>query len=166
MKVKILLLLISLLLISCSKQDDKFYPQYTYNFSQEERDVMHVTNVYRNSINLDTLKSNQHISYICSQHNEYMILNDTMNHNYFYNRSENIIKTLHADHVAEVLACNYNSPQSVLNAWISSPGHKTIIEGDFTNFGVSIREDCNGRKYYIPLFLLKFKGKGISLLNI
>jgi uncharacterized protein YkwD len=154
MKIKILLFFISLLFISCSKsQDQEIYTQYSYNFSQEEHDVMHVTNIYRNSIELDTLKSNQHISYICSQHNDYMILNDTMNHNYFYNRSENIIKTLHAYHVGEVLACNYNSPQSVLNAWLSSPGHKKIIEGDFTNFGISIREDLDGRKYYTFIFV-------------
>ena len=152
MKVKILLLFI-LLLISCSKQDEKFYPQYTYNFSQEEREVMHVTNVYRNSINLDTLQPKEHIGYVCLEHNQYMIENDTMNHNYFYSRSENLMNTLHTCRVGEVLAYNYGSPQSVLNAWISSPGHKTIIEGDFTNFGVSIREDLYGRKYYTFIFV-------------
>lgn len=153
MKVKILLFFISLLLISCSKQDEKIYPQYPYNFNQEEREVMHVTNVYRNSVNLDTLKSKEHIGYICLEHNQYMITNDTINHNYFCNRSDNLIKTLHASHVGEVLAYNYNSPNSVLNAWVNSPEHKSIIEGDFTDFGVSIRQDSNGRKYYTFIFV-------------
>jgi uncharacterized protein YkwD len=153
MKVKILLLFISLLLISCSKsQDQEIYPQYSYNFSKEERDVMHVTNVYRNSIELDTLKSNQHIAYLCYEHNDYMIVQDTITHDYFCERSDNIIKTLNADNVGEVLAYNYTSPQSVLNAWINSPLHRNIIEGNFTHFGVSIKQDSNGRKYYTFIF--------------
>lgn len=154
MKLKILLLFISLLLISCSKpQDEEVYTQYPYNFSQQETAVMHVTNVYRNSIGLDTLKSNQHTAYICSQHNDYMIEHDTMSHDYFQKRSDNIIKTLNASHIGEVLAYNYISPQSVLNAWISSPKHKVIIEGNFTNFGIAIKQDSNGRRYYTFIFI-------------
>jgi uncharacterized protein YkwD len=153
MKVKILLLFISLLLISCSKQDQTIYPQYTYNFSQEERDVMHATNVYRQSINLDTLKSNQHIAYLCCEHNHYMIEKVIVNHDYFYDRSENLSKTLHTCSVGEVIAYNYNTPQSVLDAWITSPTHKSIIEGNFNNFGVSICEDSKGRKYYTFIFV-------------
>lgn len=148
-----LLLFISLLLISCSKQDEKFYPQYTYNFSQEELDVMRVTNVYRNQIGLDTLKTIEHIGYISEEHNIYMIEQDTITHDYFQQRSDNLMNTLQAFRVGEVLAYNYNTSQSVLNAWISSPRHKSIIEGDFTNFGVAIHTDSNNRRYYTFIFV-------------
>ena len=152
MKVKILLFF-SLLFISCSKQDETIYPQYPYNFSQQDIEVMHVTNVYRNQIGLDTLKKIQHIGYICSEHNTYMIEQDIITHDYFQQRSDNLIRTLHAERVGEVLAYNYNYPQSVLNAWINSPSHKKIIEGDFTNFGIAIKKDSNGRKYYTFIFV-------------
>jgi len=152
MKVKILLF-ISLLFISCTKQDEEIYPKYTYNFSQQELEVMHVTNVYRNQIGLDTLKTIEHIGYICEEHNIYMIEQDTITHDYFHERSDNLIKTLHAERVGEVLAYNYNYPQSVLNAWINSPSHKKIIEGDFTNFGIAIKQDYIGRKYYTFIFV-------------
>lgn len=148
-----LLLFISLLLISCSKQDEKFYPQYTYNFSQEELDVMRVTNVYRNQIGLDTLKTIEHIGYISEEHNIYMIEQDTITHDYFQQRSDNLMNTLQAFRVGEVLAYNYNTSQSVLNAWINSPRHKSIIEGDFTNFGVAIHTDSNNRRYYTFIFV-------------
>jgi uncharacterized protein YkwD len=152
MKLKILII-ISLLFTSCSKQDETIYPQYTYNFSQQENAVMNATNVYRNQIGLNTLKSIQHIGYISEEHNIYMIEQDTISHDYFQQRSDNLIQTLHAGHVGEVLAYNYTSPQSVLNAWINSPGHKNIIEGDFTNFGIAIKQDSNGRKYYTFIFV-------------
>ena len=148
-----LLLFISLLLISCSKQDEKFYPQYTYNFSQEELDVMRVTNVYRNQIGLDTLKTIEHIGYISEEHNIYMIEQDTITHDYFQQRSDNLMNTLQAFRVGEVLAYNYNTSQSVLNAWINSPRHKSIIEGDFTNFGVAIHTNSNNRRYYTFIFV-------------
>ena len=153
MKVKIFLL-ISLLFISCSKsKDQEIYPQYPYNFSQQEIDVMNVTNVYRNQIGLDTLKKIQHIGYISEEHNIYMIEQDTITHDYFQQRADNLVKTLHAERVGEVLAYNYNYPQSVLNAWINSPSHKKIIEGDFTNFGIAIKQDSIGRKYYTFIFV-------------
>jgi uncharacterized protein YkwD len=154
MKVKIFLLISLLIFCSCSKlKDQEIYPQYTYNFSQQENAVMNATNVYRNQIGLNTLKSIQHIGYISEEHNIYMIEQDTISHDYFQQRTDNLIKTLHAGHVGEVLAYNYTSPQSVLNAWVNSPGHKNIIEGDFTNFGVSIKQDSNGRKYYTFIFV-------------
>lgn len=152
MKLKIVLFF-TLLFISCSKpQDDTIYIEQTYDFNTEELELMHVTNVYRSSIQLDTLKSNQHIAYICSEHNDYMILNDTINHDYFHSRSENLVKTLHASRIGEVLAYNYTTPNSVLNAWVNSPNHKNIIEGKFTHFGVAIKEDSFGRKYYTFIF--------------
>jgi uncharacterized protein YkwD len=58
----------------------------------------------------------------------------------FVNRSENIIKTLGAKTVGENIAYNYSS-QSAINAWLKSPGHKENIVGNFTHFGISIREN-------------------------
>lgn len=154
MKLKILLLFISLLLVSCSKtQDETIYPQYTYNFNQQENEVMQFTNEYRTSIGLDTLKKTQHIGYISEEHNIYMIEKDTITHDYFQERADNLIKTLHAEHVGEVLAYNYTSPQSVLSAWLNSPKHKQIIEGNYTNFGIAIDIDSNNRKYYTFIFI-------------
>lgn len=152
MKVKILLF-ISLLFISCTKQDEEIYPKYTYNFSQQELEVMHVTNVYRNQIGLDTLKTIEHIGYISEEHNIYMIEQDTITHDYFHERSDNLIKTLHADRVGEAIAYNYINSESVLSAWINSPSHRQIIEGDYTNFGLAIDVDSNNRKYYTFIFV-------------
>ena len=52
------------------------------------------------------------------------------------------------------IAYNYNSAQGAFDAWMNSPGHRENIEGDFTHFGLSIRENpVNGRKYYTNIFV-------------
>jgi uncharacterized protein YkwD len=152
MKVKIILF-ISLFLLSCTNTQDKIiYTQHTYNFNQQELEVMQITNEYRASIGLNTLTSIQHIGFLCEEHNQYMITTHIISHDYFYYRSQNLESTTLANHVGEVIAYNYVSSNSALQAWLNSPGHKKIIEGNFTNFGVAILIIVN----IIPLFLLKF----------
>jgi uncharacterized protein YkwD len=81
-----------------------------------------------------------------------MIDNNVVNHDDFVSRSENIMKVLGAKSVAENIAYNYNSPQAVLSAWLKSPSHKQNIEGNFTHFGLAIRINPDGKKYYTNIF--------------
>jgi uncharacterized protein YkwD len=82
-----------------------------------------------------------------------MITNNVVNHDGFVNRSDNIIKNLGAKTVGENIAFNYSSPQGALNAWLNSPGHKENIVGNYTHFGISIRENpATGKKYYTNIF--------------
>ncbi|WP_035672735.1 CAP domain-containing protein [Flavobacterium sp. 83] len=124
---------------------------YTYNSSEIE--TMDLINAYRVSVGLNPLEKINHISYKSEEHDNYMITNNVVNHDDFVARSENIIKVLGAKNVSENIAYNYNTPQAALNAWLASPGHKENIEGDFTHFGISIRENpITGRKYYTNIF--------------
>lgn len=70
---------------------------------------------------LNTLTMNDHISYICEEHNN-LISSNTVNHNGFNDRYQNIIKVLRAIKVSENVAYNYKTSQATLNAWIRSPG--------------------------------------------
>jgi uncharacterized protein YkwD len=124
-----------------------------YTYSTSEIETMNLINAYRVSIGLNTLEKINHISYKSEEHDNYMITNNVVNHNDFVARSENIIKVLGAKTVSENIAYNYNTPQAALNAWLASPGHKENIEGDFTHFGISIRENpVTGKKYYTNIF--------------
>ena len=124
---------------------------YSYNTSEIE--TMDLINAYRVSIGLNSLEKINHISYKSEEHDNYMITNNVVNHNDFVARSENIIKVLGAKTVSENIAYNYSTPQAALNAWLASPGHKENIEGDFTHFGISIRENpVTGKKYYTNIF--------------
>jgi uncharacterized protein YkwD len=149
---KFLILLI--LILSCTKNDESVTPQlYNYQFSEKEIELFDVINAYRNNIGLNELQPNQHISYVCYEHNIYMIENNVVNHDYFQQRVNNLQNTLGAVRVGENIAYNYQNPTSTFNAWLNSPGHKRIIEGDYTDFGLSITRGTN-QKNYITLILI------------
>lgn len=125
-----------------------------YAFNPVETDLMNKINDYRVSIGLNVLEPIEHISYKSFEHNDYMIENDVVGHQYFENRSTNIKQVLGAVRVSENIAYNYNSNEGVLYAWLNSEGHKNNIEGDYTHFGLSITIDPeSSRKYYTNIFM-------------
>ncbi|WP_281239636.1 CAP domain-containing protein [Flavobacterium praedii] len=157
-----LLLIASIITImtSCSSNENsdaveaKLPIVTVYNYSSEEIKTMTLINDYRTSIGLNALVKINHVSYKSEEHNDYMITNNVVNHDDFVARSENIINALGALRVSENIAYNYNSPQGAFDAWLKSPEHRENIEGDFSNFGISIREDpINHKKYYTNIFV-------------
>lgn len=163
MKTKFLrlLLLVSVIFTmnSCSSDSSEeavasvVNPQaMTYTYNAAELETMALINEYRASIGLNELKEINHISYKSEEHDNYMIANNVVNHNDFVSRSENIMKVLGAKSVSENIAYNYNSSKAALEAWLKSPSHKQNIEGNFTHFGLSIRVNADGKKYYTNIF--------------
>lgn len=149
-------------LFSCSSDssDDLASPPQNavlvenYEYSANELELADLINEYRVSIGLNALQTINHISYKSEEHNEYMITNNVVNHDFFEQRSQNIIQVLGASKVNENVAFNYVSAETALAAWLASPGHKANIVGEFTHFGISIREDAlTGKKYYTNIFI-------------
>jgi uncharacterized protein YkwD len=133
------------------KTDYEIVTAYTY--SDIELQTMKLINDYRVSNGLGLLEVINHVSFKAEEHNNYMIEKNLASHDDFVNRSENIIKTLGAKKVDENVGYNYQSAEGVLNAWLNSPEHRKIIEGDFNYFGISIRESPEGKKFYTNIFL-------------
>ncbi|WP_413998271.1 CAP domain-containing protein [Flavobacterium sp. W1B] len=159
---KILLAIAVFILISCSSDmssggkdtetKSEIVLNYTYNASELE--TMNLINNYRVSVGLNRLEIINHLSSKSEEHDNYMIINNAISHDGFVARSENIMKTLGAKTVAENVARNYDTPQSVLVAWLESPGHKENIVGNFTHFGIAIKENPEtGKKYYTNIFV-------------
>lgn len=125
-----------------------------YSYSATELETMQLINTYRVSIGLNALEKNDYVSYKCEAHDTYMITNNVVSHDDFVARSEDIMKKVGAKTVAENIAYNFATPQAALNAWLNSPGHKENIEGDFTHFGIAVRENpTTGKKYYTNIFI-------------
>jgi len=149
------------MLVSCSpntsdeiKVDEKQVMNYTHNANETE--LARLINEHRVSIGLNELEIINHISFKSEEHNEYMIANKVVNHDFFQERSQNIIHVLGAVKVNENVAYNYVTPEAALNAWLNSPGHKANIEGAFTHFGISITSDPEtGKKYFTNIFVKK-----------
>jgi uncharacterized protein YkwD len=147
-------------MISCSpnSEDVKVVEKQVmnYDYNADETELARLINEYRASIGLNELVIINHISYKSEEHNEYMITNNVVDHAYFQERSDNLTNVLGAVKVNENVAYNYNTPQSVLSAWLNSPGHKVNIEGDCTHFGISITTNPEtGKKYYTNIFIKK-----------
>lgn len=165
MKAKLLRLFVPMALvftmISCSpdsKEDEQASAQLItdYDYTQDEMKLAQVINEYRVSQGLNSLEIINHISYKSLEHNQYMIDNNVVNHDYFEERSNNIIQVLGAVKVGENIAYNFSTPNAALYAWLQSPGHKANLDGDYTHFGISITVNpATGKKYYTNMFMKK-----------
>ena len=164
MKAKLLRVLLLVAIVysmnSCSSDSSEAPSSSTatmkvmdYSYDSSELEAMNLINTYRVSVGLNALQQINHISYKSEEHDHYMIRNNVVNHNDFVARSENLISVLGAKRVGENIAYNYNSSQSVVNAWLNSPTHKENLEGDYTHFGISIRTNPDGKKYYTNIFV-------------
>ena len=156
-----IIFLVSLCIVSCSKEEvasapaDLSQANAKYTYTTEETQVMTLINKYRVSVGLSTLSKIDYISIKSEEHVNYMISMGAVSHNFFQDRSENLTQVIGAKYVSENLAYNYATPESVVNAWLNSAGHKANIEGDYGYFGVSIRVNSSGKKYYTNIFIKK-----------
>ena len=123
-------------------------------YNEIELEEMKLINAHRVSIGLKVLQKIDYISKKAEEHNYYMIANNAISHDGFVARSESITKAVGAKSVSENLAYNYATAQEALTAWLNSPTHKVTIEGDFTHFGIAVRENTTtGKKYYTNIFV-------------
>jgi uncharacterized protein YkwD len=147
-------------MVSCSSDSEESTSDKqvvtTYNYNETESKLVMLVNDYRESLGLSTLEVVNHISYKSEEHNYYMIENNVFNHDYFQQRSDNLIRVLGAERVGENIAYNYLTAESAFAAWLNSPAHKANIEGDYTHLGISVTTNPDtGRKYYTNMFMKK-----------
>ena len=125
-----------------------------YTYSELELETLDLINKHRVSVGLKALEKINHISSKSEEHDFYMIEKKAASHDGFVERANNIKKVLGAKSVGENIAYNYKSAIAAVTAWLNSPTHKENIEGDFTHFGIAIREDATtGKKYYTNIFV-------------
>ncbi len=147
-------------MVSCSSDSEETTADKqvvtVYNYNETELRLVTLINDYRESQGLNTLQVINHISYKSEEHNYYMIDNNVFNHDYFQQRSDNLIRVLGAEKVGENIAYNYQTAESAFAAWLNSPAHKANIEGDYTHFGISVTTNPEtGRKYYTNMLIKK-----------
>lgn len=161
---KILALLIfTSSLISCSSEDASVveqpaavnYPVSKYTQSNFELELLDLVNEYRVSKGLNALSIIEQISFVSSGHTDYMISTQDISHTNFETRKNNLQATVGALSVGENVAFGYASAQSTLNAWIASDSHRLNMESNYTHFGLSVKQDATGKKYYTLMFIRK-----------
>ena len=156
--------LLAILLISCSKNNDELLNSEIQNIDLElviETDwktaitLNNLVNTYRDSLGLNPIIiDNSYASALSVEHTFYMIDKNKISHDNFSERS-NYLKNNGASKVGENVAFGYNTAEEVFHAYLNSPTHKNIIEGDYTYCGYGIIKNKNGINYYTQLFYKK-----------
>lgn len=151
---KIFLIILSFACVTCDESPSKLEPiTLTYEQSVLEDNLILLINNYRLQHNLQIVTSVKHMSALAYNHNLWMIENQQVNHSFFHDRADNIKEVLNINRVGEIIACNYVTNSSVLNAWINSSVHQAILDDYYEYAGVSITQDpITNRKYYTVIF--------------
>ena len=147
-------------LVSCSKESmdegetsDLVSVVAPVNYSNIELNIMDLVNDYRLSKGLNVLDYKDEVSWQAEDHNFYMIQKKKVSHDGFASRYSSLAASLNAKAVSENVAYGYNSAEAVVKAWIASEGHRKNMEGELTHFGISVKEDVNGKKYFTNIFI-------------
>ncbi|WP_047246004.1 CAP domain-containing protein [Maribacter thermophilus] len=151
----LILLMVAILLTSCSKDVDEVYEKValTTSTTDIEEQVVDLVNEYRASKGLVILEINSVAKNYAISHNEYMISKDEISHDNFLQRASDLSLEINATHVAENVARDFNTAEEVFNAWLLSAAHLKNIEGDFTETAISVVADSEGRQYFTQVFI-------------
>lgn len=153
------LIIILITLISCSNEEDEIHINdatslESVSYSELELDIFLLVNDHRDQQGLPQLSVLNTITNEAIEHSNYMVEKGVPSHDNFSQRISNLRRNSGAINVSENVAYGYNTAQAVVSAWLRSDAHRTIIENeDFTDFGLSMKEDHHGKKYYTHIFI-------------
>lgn len=149
-------------LTSCSKDNDeemnsadlatKLSP---VEYSSIEIEVLELVNAYRAQQGLSELVYLDEGSIQAASHNQHMIENDEVCHDFFGNRYQALVNSVNAKAVSENVAFGYRTAEAVVNAWIKSDGHHKNMMGEHTHFGISVKEGKDSKLYFTNIFVKK-----------
>lgn len=146
---KVLLML--LIVVSCSSSDDS--NMLMYEEKSMDTEILELLNQYRSSKGLSVLLELDIIKTQTHAHTAYMISKAKISHDNFSDRNAYLQKNANAKGVSENVASGYNTAQSVVNGWLNSEGHRKNIEGNYTHFNVSSKQNASNKWYYTNIFI-------------
>lgn len=154
----ILLIVISNLILSCSKNDEEIEPttieQITFN--NLEAEVLYLVNNHRTNIGLQKVSALNHPYTEAVNHTKYMIEQGKTSHDNFVIRRNNLMINSSAKIILENVAAGYSTAESVMKQWLSSQSHREVIENPEVNYmGISAQTDSRGINYYTQIFIKK-----------
>lgn len=120
---------------------------------QIEIEIMELINAHRINEGLTPLLDHSTVKAVAYTHTDYMIEEDNVSHDNFFQRKESLQINANANIVSENVAYGFSSAESVVNAWLNSPSHKENIEGDYTDFDISAEQNSEGKWYFTNIFI-------------
>ena len=120
---------------------------------QIEIEIMELINQHRILEGLNPLNDHDTVKAVAYTHTDYMIEEDNVSHDNFFQRKQSLQANASANVVSENVAYGFSNAQSVVGAWLNSPSHKENIEGDFTDFDISAEQNSEGKWYFTNIFI-------------
>jgi uncharacterized protein YkwD len=157
-------LLVCLLLINipACAQRNVSTASISYNISSAEiklmqDDILKLVNQYRSNLGLRSLQMNDVATSEATKHSADMAKGRMdFGHDGFDERKTNLYKKVGGiTAIAENVAYGKINAQQVMDMWLSSPGHKKNIEGNYSMMGIGIVQSKSGYLYFTQIFLLK-----------
>lgn len=117
-------------------------------------DVITYTNQFRKANGLNKLESNDVLSAIAQKHSENMASGKVrFGHDGFSNRNAAAQKEIASlRYFAENVAYGVSSGKEAVDLWKNSSGHRKNMLGRFTQIGIGIARDKQGRIFYTQIF--------------
>jgi uncharacterized protein YkwD len=152
--LKFFFLLLQVLFLAFSCEDDSIASNNNNGTPSNavEAEVHRLVNLHRTGMGLAALEWNDIIVNECRQHSQDMADTHTINHDGFNERINKIGETISWNWAGENVAYNY-SAQSVVTAWLNSPGHKSNIESNSNLTGVGVAYDEDSVMYFTQIFI-------------
>jgi uncharacterized YkwD family protein len=129
----------------------------TGEFSAYQQEVLNIVNKERTSRGLSALKLSSEVSKVATIKSQDMIDKGYFDHNSpTYGSPFDMMKKFGITYRAagENIAMGQRTPQDVMTAWMNSDGHrKNILNSSFTEIGIGIAKDKNGRLYWTQMFI-------------
>lgn len=122
-----------------------------------ENEVIRLVNIERSKAGLQQLTQNWQLSRVARYKSQDMIDKGYFAHNSpTYGSPFRMIESfgIRFSAAGENIAMGQQSPAQVMNAWMNSPGHRNnILSPSFTQIGVGLAKDKNGRMYWTQMFI-------------
>ena len=142
-------------IIACEKEDlTTNHKVVSVSYHSMEIKVMDLVNNYRTGLGLNALNTSNLVSIEAATHSAYMVEIGAVNHDYFDIRTQNLMENSAALSVAENVGFGYKTAEELVNSWLNSTSHRNNIESKyFTDFGISAKQNLNGRYYVTQIFI-------------
>lgn len=127
------------------------------NIGAYQQQVVDLVNKERAAVGLPALKVNNKLASVAEKKAE-----DMRDRNYFshtsptYGSPFDMMRQFGVSYssAGENIAKGQKSPQSVMNGWMNSQGHKdNILNSSYTEIGVGYVTDSNGNTYWVQMFI-------------
>lgn len=135
---RVIVIIMALVISSCSAQDSDVEDTIDYESTYTEIDLINRINTIRDSLGLSVLTENKIVKYYAVKHYRRIYETEVVSHNFFYDRSQEIMVQTDGTLVEEVISFGMYDNYSTINAWLNSQSHKdAILNDEYNEVGIA-----------------------------